>query len=163
MSAGPITAAALIERLGLVPHPEGGHFREVHRSAQTVRRGADERAAITTIDFLLAAGEHGRWHVVASDEVWHHLAGEPLELVLFDPARRVLERRLVGPVDRDGCTAVAVAPAGWWQAARPLGAFALVGCTVGPGFSYDDFRFVAELPGHDATFEGALALYRGLL
>jgi len=63
----------LIATLALQPHPEGGHYREVYRSEQTVIRNADkqERLTLTTIYFLLATGEQSRWHVVSSDEVWH--------------------------------------------------------------------------------------------
>ena len=65
------TAAALIVQLGLAPHPEGGFFREIHRSTLRVRAadGRPERSALTTIYYLLAAGQHGRWHAVASVEI----------------------------------------------------------------------------------------------
>lgn len=80
-------AAQLIERLALVPHPEGGHYREIQRSALRVRPldGRGERAATTGIYFLLAAGEHSRWHRVASDETWHHYEGDALELLVAAP------------------------------------------------------------------------------
>ena len=74
-------ASALIRLLDLTPHPEGGYYREVFRSPRMVRASdsAVERAAVTTIYFLLVAGQHSRWHRIRSDEVWHYYEGDPLE------------------------------------------------------------------------------------
>ena len=136
----------LIEDLGLQPHPEGGHYREVFRSTRSVTvEGAPHRrrSAITTIYFLLAAGECSRWHRVAADEVWHWYEGEPLELVWAlqeDPPR--VSRVRLGPL-AGASRPLAVVPAGCWQAARPLGSYALVGCSVGPGFAFEDFELLA--------------------
>jgi predicted cupin superfamily sugar epimerase len=152
----------LIEALQLAPHPEGGHYREVHRSEQRVRRGDLDRSALTTIYFLLRHEEVSRWHVVTSDEAWHFYEGDPLELLSIEPATGRLTRTVLGVTATDAA-AVHVVPADHWQAARSLGAFTLVGCTVGPGFEFDDFRFVADVPGHEETFEGVLAPYRSLL
>ncbi len=131
----------LIEQLGLEAHPEGGYFREVFRSAAFVRpddaRG--ERAALTTICFLLVKGQVSVWHRVRSDEVWHFYEGDPLELTWIDVEAKDVGTHRLGPV-AEGQAPVAVIPAGFWQAARPLGAYALVGCTVGPGFEYVDWE-----------------------
>lgn len=137
-------AQALIVELGLQPHPEGGFYREIHRSEQRVQPldGRPERSALTTIYFLLAAPAFSRWHKVASDEVWHLYEGGPLELRIADPA---IERVNVVRLDRIGAPGsgpVAVVPAGHWQAARPLGEYALIGATVGPGFDFADFAFL---------------------
>lgn len=140
-------AAQLIAALGLVPHPEGGHFSEVFRSAACVRP-LDERAertALTTIFFLLAAGEVSRWHRVASDEVWHFYEGAPLELMVADSALCEVERRTLGPVAGQ-VRPVQVVPAGAWQAACTTGAYTLVGCSVGPGFEFTDFQMLRDLP-----------------
>ena len=93
-------AAELIEGLGLVPHPEGGYFRELYRSAARVQPldGRPYRLALTTIYFLLIAGQVSRWHRVASDEVWHYYEGDPLELVVADPGFADVSRRRLGPV-----------------------------------------------------------------
>ena len=133
----------LIGVLGLVPHPEGGHFREVYRSADPVRPGdgRGERAALTTIYFLLRAGEHSRLHRVESDEVWHHYEGAPLELLWCAEDFAGVERALLGPVG-EGARPVAVVPARHWQVARTTGEYTLVGCTVGPGFDFADFRLL---------------------
>jgi hypothetical protein len=138
-------AAELIRLLDLRPHPEGGHYREVFRSAGAVRPadGRGDRPGLTAITFLLAAGEVSRWHRLASDEVWHHYEGDPLELFLLDGDR--LERRRLGPAGPESGPVVAV-PAGCWQAARPEGAYALAGCSVGPGFDFADFRLMADDP-----------------
>jgi uncharacterized protein len=138
-------AAQLIETLDLVPHPEGGFFREVYRSPSRVRPddGREEREAVTTIYFLLAEGAHSRWHRVLSDEVWHLYEGGPLELFVAPPAADRVERVLLGrPIESDG--PVHVVPARWWQAARPVGPYALVGCTVAPGFVFADFSFLRD-------------------
>jgi uncharacterized protein len=125
-------ARELIETLGLQPHPEGGWYRQVYRSEEKVVRQRDgaERSALTTIYFLLMEGTYSAWHRVASDEVWHFYEGDPLELLIRDAAA----------VRLDAANRVHVVPAGAWQAARPLGAYALVGCTVGPGFDFADFE-----------------------
>ena len=128
-------AQQLVDSLALQPHPEGGWYAEVFRSSERVTRHADgaERSALTTIYFLLVAGTYSRWHRVASDEVWHFYDGDPLELF-------VGEERIV----LDGDRRVHVVPARAWQAARPLGAYSLVGCSVAPGFEFDDFEMNDE-------------------
>lgn len=132
---------ALIAELGLAAHPEGGWYRETFRSTLAVRRDADgaPRAALTTIHFLLAAGQVSRWHRVGSDEAWHHHEGGPLELLTFAPDGTGATRIRLGA----GTGRYAhVVPAHWWQAAQPLGDYALVGCTVGPGFDFADFSML---------------------
>src|SRR5262245_27756260 len=95
-------ASDLIELLSLEPHPEGGHFAEIFRSDAVVdpRDGRAPRSAITTIFFLLRAGEHSALHAVASDEAWHFYEGDPLDLVWTDPEFTVSERVVLGPVTR---------------------------------------------------------------
>ena len=130
-------AQQLIDTLGLVPHPEGGWYRQLYKSDLLVKRASDGevRTALTTIYFLLVAGTYSAWHTVESDEVWHFYEGEPLELLSRatedeEPLVRVL----------DDVNRVEVVRARHWQAARPLGAYTLVGCTVGPGFEFADFE-----------------------
>ena len=151
----------LIDRLGLVPHPEGGWYRELYRSPTLVATPRGRRSAITTIAYLLAAGQFSRWHVVDSDEVWDFQLGEPLELLAYAPSSRELTRHeLCGS---DPARHVVVVPAGTWQAARPLGRYSLAGCTVGPGFAFEDFRFVSDLPAHAGHLAGEFGNYRNLL
>lgn len=144
-------AAALIELLELERHPEGGYFREVFRSPRVVRPADRDaaRRAITTIYFLLVAGSHSRWHRVASDEVWHYYEGDPLELLWLDEGGTRCSRQALGPAG-DSCRPVQVVPAGCWQAARPTGAYTLVGCTVGPGFEFADFELLGARPAEAA-------------
>ncbi len=135
-------AAELVTLLGLQAHPEGGHYAEVFRSAARVQPAdaRPSRSALTTIDFLLNAGEFSAWHRVRSDEVWHLLEGPALRLWLAPPDLSVF-----GSVDLCPASAAAaprhVVPADWWQAAEPLGDYAYVGATVGPGFQFGDFAF----------------------
>jgi hypothetical protein len=152
----------LIERLSLVPHPEGGWYREIYRARERVQTRRGLRAAVTTIHYLLEQGQLSRWHVVESDEVWNFHDGAPLELLEYDPAARRFAHHVLGDV-RDGNESVAVIEAGVWQAARSRGEYSLVGCTVGPGFEFEDFRFVSALPDHAAHFTGELAALADLL
>ncbi len=135
-------------------HPEGGHYVELYRSAQRVRQVARdvERAAITTIYFLLAAGEHSRWHRVQSDEIWHYHEGDAIELLLFDD--NGFRRLRLGPVARETRPTIVV-PAGTWQAARSTGAYTLGGCTVGPGFEFADFSLAVDWPEITAKIASA--------
>jgi len=147
----------LIRTLQLAPHPEGGHYREIWRSADAVAPtdGRGSRAALTSIYFLLPAGARSRWHRVRSDEIWHHYEGGPLELLLVPPDHLRLERRRLGPLNADEDQApVHGVPAGFWQAARSLGDYTLVGCTVAPGFDFTDFELLGDRP------EAAEALLR---
>jgi len=136
-------AAALIKRLNRAPHPEGGHYRQIYKSPARVQVARGERAALTTIYFLLAAGEQSRWHQVRSEEAWHFYEGDPLELLVMDPGMTAVETIRLGST-ADGAR-VHVVPADWWQAARPCGEYALVGCTVAPGFEFADFAFLTDV------------------
>lgn len=141
-------AAELIDRLGLQPHPEGGFFRELFRSERLVTPadGRGARAAITTIYFLLTRETFSRWHRVSSDEVWHLYEGGPLELLEAELEARVLTRHSLAAVGEGDEAPVCTIAAGRWQAARAVGDYALVGCTVGPGFEYADFEMLAADP-----------------
>ena len=140
-------AAELIETLGLVRHPEGGYYREIYRSVDQVSPpdGRGSRAVLTTIYFLLNAGEQSRWHQVDSDEVWHLYEGGPLELLEMDATGGDLIQRQLTRVGDEGMPVHTVAARNW-QAARSLGNYTLVGCTVAPGFDFADFRLLADDP-----------------
>ena len=140
-------ATQLIQDLGLLLHPEGGYYREIHRSVSRVRPldGRPERSAMTTIYFLLVAGQVSRWHRVRSDEVWHHYEGDPVALqIMSDDFERNGTARL-GPLASSVCP-VQVVPSNCWQTARSLGAYSLVGCSVGPGFDFADFALLRDAP-----------------
>ncbi|MBN9162205.1 MAG: cupin domain-containing protein [Myxococcales bacterium] len=143
-------AAKLVELLGLAPHPEGGWFRETWRSPLVLGglpHGAP-RSASTSIYFLLPAGAFSALHRVASDEVWHHYDGDPLELHVLEG--RVHQTFILGRDLARGQRPQHVVPAGAWQAAVPLGPrWALCGCTVSPGFDFADF----EMPSREEMLQ----------
>jgi predicted cupin superfamily sugar epimerase len=151
-----------IHRLDLKPHPEGGWYREMHRSSLQVKTSHASRSALTSIYYLLLRGEYSRWHTVEADEIWHFYAGAPLELFAYDPTARTFVRRVLAPPGSETEPA-AVIRAGIWQAARSLGDYSLVGCSVGPGFEFADFRLVSALPDHASHFTEAMREMRGLL
>ncbi|MFC4309744.1 cupin domain-containing protein [Steroidobacter flavus] len=153
-----MTAKDVIQALQLAPHPEGGWYREIYRSADRVQRGAEVRSATTAIYYLLEHQQLSRWHVVDADEIWHFYGGAPLELLAYDPNSRQLQRHLLAP-ERP----VGVIPSGVWQAARSQGEYSLVGCTVSPGFEFSGFKFTTDLPDHQAHFVGKLSQYAALL
>lgn len=126
------TAAAIIRKLELQPHPEGGWYRETWKGPDI-----GGRASGTAILFLLRSGERSHWHRVDADEIWLWHAGAPLVLSMgLDQAG---DARL-GPDVLGGEMVQAVVPAGWWQAARSTGEWTLVSCTVSPGFRFEGFE-----------------------
>ncbi len=155
-------AQDLIQTLSLEPHPEGGWYREIYRSRMRIAARAGPRSALTTIYYLLARGQVSRWHVVDSDEIWHFYYGAPLEIFAYDPDSEVVTRQVLDHPS-GGREPVAIIPAGIWQAARSLGDYSLLGCSVAPGFEFEDFRFVASLPRHEQHFAGRLKDLRELL
>lgn len=153
MTIPPARYQALITSLGLRAHPEGGYYREVYRSPASVKPsdGREPRPALTTIYFLLSQGQFSRWHRVQSDEVWHFYEGAPLDLWLASPRIDRVEQHRLGPAE-GAQQPVLVVPAGWWQAARSSGAYTLTGCTVGPGFDFEDFALAADQPAAAPAF-----------
>lgn len=138
---------SLISILQLQPHPEGGSYVESYRSTDLVRHDDRDRSAGTAIHFLLERGEKSRWHVVDADEIWIHNEGDPLELITLDPATHAITNTVLAPPDAQGARPMAVVPRGVWQAARPLGDYTLVACTVSPGFEFAGFALCANVPG----------------
>ncbi|OAN53777.1 cupin domain-containing protein [Magnetospirillum moscoviense] len=123
-------ADAIIARLGLRPHPEGGHYAETFRDVGT----NSGRGACTVIHFLLKAGERSHWHRVDAAEIWAWHAGGPLKLRIDGTELILGGDVLAGQVPH------AVVPAHSWQAAEPLGEWAQVSCVVAPAFSFDGFE-----------------------
>lgn len=131
--------AAVVDRLGLRPHPEGGWYGETWRHDD----GAGGRGAGTAIYYLLAAGQRSHWHRVDATEIWHYYAGDPLRLGIREddaPTRWVA----LGPDLAGGQVPQAIVPEMAWQAAEPTGAWTLVGCTVSPGFTFEGFELAPE-------------------
>jgi predicted cupin superfamily sugar epimerase len=133
------TAEDIIAALGLVAHPEGGHYRETWRAPAD---GGNARGVGTAIYYLLRAGEESRWHRVDAVEVWHFYAGDPLELRIAGDSG--VNTIVLGTQVATGARPQIVVPRDAWQAARPLGAWTLVGCTVSPAFVFDGFELAPE-------------------
>jgi hypothetical protein len=132
------SAASIIAKLGLKPHPEGGHYRETFRDARSI----DGRPASTSIYFLLAHGERSHWHRIDAVEIWHYYAGAPLKLEIVDGSKEEIVR--LGGNIHEGENPQVTVPARAWQAAESLGDWTLVGCTVAPGFSFDGFELAPK-------------------
>ncbi|MEM1307743.1 MAG: cupin domain-containing protein [Pseudomonadota bacterium] len=154
---GQATAAQLIERLRLQPHPEGGHYRETFRDAA----GADGRAKSTAILFLLQEGEVSHWHRVDAAEIWHYHAGGAMEISISEDARSVATHTVWHPdvisVGAPASMPQAVVPPGAWQSARTYAPWSLVGCTVAPGFEFAAFELAPPswAPGNGDPLSGA--------
>lgn len=157
-----LTAQQVIQRLQLEPHPvEGGYFRETYRSGLTIPAGAlpDEyggpRDVATAIYYLLTPDGFSALHRVASDEVFHFYAGDPIEMLQLDPdgGGRIVR---LGNDLQAGHQPQVVVPAGVWQGCRLAagGHWSLLGCTVAPAFDYADLaaadraQLVAQYPTH---------------
>jgi predicted cupin superfamily sugar epimerase len=130
-----LSAPEIIDLLGLVPHPEGGHYRETFRDPKEDA----SRASSSAIYFLLVDGETSRWHRVDAAEIWHWYAGSGLKLRLWEEGRQVQDFCLGADLN-NGQRPQAVVPAGVWQAANTLGDWTLVGCTVAPAFQFQGFE-----------------------
>lgn len=137
----------IVERFRLEPHPEGGYFREVYRASMQVRHpgipdgGDTRRSAGTLIYFLLSGKDFSAFHRVRySDEIWHLYAGGPLEIYVINDTGQLEQRQLTTDLAQGEPTTMI--PAGCWQSARLAehADWALGGCTVAPGFDYDDFE-----------------------
>lgn len=150
----------LIDRLGLLPHPEGGYYRETYRSSgasKVVLPNAEvaSRNHSTAIYFLLTRGNFSAFHRIASDEVWHFYQGDPILIHCLEPNgdynRLELGNDVVGEQQPQQ-----IVPAGTWFASEVMagGEFGLVGCTVAPGFDFADFELAnaeeltKEYPDH---------------
>ncbi len=135
-----------IERLNLQPHPEGGWYRQTYRAPLTLAQAAlpgfaGDRAASTAIYFLLAGDQFSALHRLRSDEVWHFYAGSGLIVHVIEPGGTYSEI-LLGNDAASGEQFQAVVPAGCWfgSSLRHPDSYALVGCTVAPGFDFADFE-----------------------
>lgn len=136
-------AEAIIEALGLEPHPEGGHYRQTWAA----EAAPGERPAGTCIYFLLKADEKSHWHRVDAAEIWHFHAGAPLTLSVASADAGPKQDLVLGPDVLAGQRPQAIVPAHHWQSARSLGDWTLVSCTVSPGFRFEGFELAA--PGFD--------------
>jgi hypothetical protein len=143
----PGEAAYWIAHLALQPHPEGGWFKETYRDAREVRVTNHDRtyAASSAIYYLLQQGERSVFHRIQADETWHFYAGGALELFILEPHGQ-LQKVRIGSDIHHGAVLQFTVPAGRWFASRPApeSAFSLCGCTVAPGFEFDEFELAAK-------------------
>ncbi len=149
----------LVDRFQLVPHPEGGYYRETYRAAEAIdaahlpARFAGSRSFSSAIYFLLEAGNFSAFHRIKSDECWHFYAGDPLEVHMIAPNGH-WQTVLIGGMDTPGAVYQYVVPAGYWFASQTSGTYSLVGCTVAPAFDFADFELaiaselIALFPEH---------------
>lgn len=162
-----------MDTLKLEPHPEGGYYRETYRAglvcSDLPEAFAGPRHASTAIYFLLEGEDFSAFHRIASDEMWHFYAGAPLAVEVIHPAGQ-RQTLLLGDDPEEGHVFQAVVPAGCWFAshlaypnpashAAEAGAFALVACTVAPGFDFADFEMaqrselIGQYPQHRTIIE----------
>ncbi|MFT3746702.1 MAG: cupin domain-containing protein [Agriterribacter sp.] len=142
-----ITASALIKKFNLQPHPEGGYYAETYRSAEAIpanglpERFGGNRAFSTAIYFLLEQGNFSAFHKIKSDECWHFYAGQTLLIYVIDKDGKLITTKLGNDLNKVEVFQYTV-PAGSWFASEPdtNTAFSFVGCTVAPGFSFEDFE-----------------------
>ena len=134
------TAADIIARLELKPHPEGGYYRETFHDMRTDAQG---RAISTAIYFLLARGERSHWHRIDAVEIWHHYSGAALTLRIANEGCAAHSITL-GPDVAAGQRPQAIVPAGAWQSAESTGDWTLVGCSVAPAFEFAKFELAAK-------------------
>ena len=162
----PYDASYWIEKLQLKPHPEGGYYAETYRSNEWVQaahlpsRYGGNRYFSTAIYFLVEGGKFSALHRIKSDELWHFYTGNPLSIYVIDPQGN-LETICIGNNPEQGEVFQAVVQAGCWFGAKLENSegFALVGCTVAPGFDFADFELanreelVSLFPQHKMVIE----------
>ena len=131
----------LIDKYKLIPHPEGGYYAVVYESKQSVKSPVvnKDRKAVTHIYFLLLEGQVSLFHKVLHDEIWNFYEGDPVKLVKSDGSK--IKEDIIGSGCRDY---VSIVKGGVFQAAESTGAYSLVGCTVAPGFEFEDFSFLRD-------------------
>jgi uncharacterized protein len=162
----PKDAQYWITKLDLSPHPEGGYFRQTYRADLIIDREAlspefpGPRSSSTAIYFLLKDENFSAFHRIRSDELWHFYAGDSLEIHVINPEGSY-SRILLGNDPDAGESFQAVVKAGCWFASRVQdpNSFALVGCTVAPGFDFEDFELASRsdlsrrFPQHKSLIE----------
>ena len=131
----------LIDKYKLVPHPEGGYYAVVYESKQAVTSPVvnKDRKAVTHIYFLLLKGQVSIFHSVAHDEIGNFYQGDPVKLIKYNGS--TVEEVIIG----SGCSDyVSIVEGGVYQAAESTGVYSLVGCSVAPGFEFEDFLFLRD-------------------
>lgn len=152
--------SGLIRKFSLQSHPEGGFYRETYRSAEQVVPSAlpvrflAARSLSTAIYFLLEQENFSAFHRIKSDECWHFYAGDPLNVYVIHPDGK-LEIIVLGNGMQEEQQFQAIVPAGCWFASATIGLYSFVGCTVSPGFDFDDLemavmaKLIESFPDHE--------------
>jgi hypothetical protein len=133
----------IVEALHMQPHPEGGYYVETFRSSTNVETDRGSRAASTAILFLLGKGDKSHLHRIKSEEVWHFHSGGPLAIIELKEDIKSFSLTVLGPNILRGEKLQHVVPANTWFGSYPYdeeSPFSLVGCTVAPGFIFEDFE-----------------------
>jgi predicted cupin superfamily sugar epimerase len=154
-------AAYWVEKLKMSPHPEGGYYKETYKSTTAIRVGNDPetyRSASTAIYFLLVENNFSAFHRIKSDELWHFYEGRPVEIFYIDWAGE-MHKIILGNSPNEDQVYQTMVPAGCWFASRVLNGngYSLVGCTVSPGFEFEDFEMaernalLEQFPLHEKT------------
>jgi len=130
-----MTADQIIAKLRLAPHPEGGWYRQAW-----VADTQSGRPTGTCIYFLLKANERSHWHRIDATEIWHFYTGAPLILSVSETGKGPATHHRLGPDLAANETPQLIVPPNHWQAAETTGAYTLAGCTVSPGFRFDNFE-----------------------
>ncbi len=137
-----------IKNLNLLPHQEGGYYKEVYRSTEQIASGClpdrfkSSKSFSTSIYFLLEKGDFSAFHKIKSDEIWHFYDGDPVSINVINEEGLLTNLKL-GLVPEDNIIPQVTIEANQWFAAESKGDFSLVGCTVSPGFDFYDFE-IAE-------------------
>jgi len=161
-----MTAEQYIDHLQLQKHPEGGYYKETYRSEDRITTSClpsqfdGDRNICTAIYYLLENGDFSAFHRIKSDECWHFYGGQTLLIHILDIDGRY-ECIHLGQEINKGELFQFVVPAGAWFASEPApeSAFALVGCTVAPGFDFNDFEMatkkdlVGKFPQHQSLIQ----------
>jgi predicted cupin superfamily sugar epimerase len=144
-----LTAEFYISHFALLPHPEGGYYKETYRSKEKFNTISNEfpsgRNYSTAIYYLLESGDFSGFHKIRSDECWHYYAGDSLLIHIIYPEGKY-ECITLGNAVNQGEVFQFVVPANAWFASEPVpgSSFVLVGCTVSPGFDYHDFEMARQ-------------------
>jgi uncharacterized protein len=163
--SSPDPVSHWVEHLGLIPHPEGGFYKETYRSDICIPANLlfepknGHRSLSTAIYFLITSGNFSAFHRILSDEMWHFYAGDSLLVHVLNPDNRQYSQCHIGLHVDKGQRPLAVIPAGSWFASETTGQYSLVGCTVAPGFDFHDFQLAKagdlthQFPEHRGVIE----------
>ena len=161
-----MTAADLVKKYEMLPHPEGGWYKETYRSNEQINgntlpeRFSESRSFSTAIYFLMESGNFSGFHRIKSDECWHFYAGQTLLVYVINNAGNLDIIKLGNKIELGECFQYVV-PANCWFASRPANEseFSFVGCTVAPGFDFADFELAVadnlslQFPQHKSIID----------